>query len=566
MGGSLSRKALGQIELSKKTGGTELNLCDCGIQKLAGFNRIVKLKLLVKLDLSRNYLQNVPSKIQRLVNLEELVLSFNEIQKLPSELCSLKNLRVLFLDSNNLTELPESIGNLSATLQVLSIAGNRIKSLPASFRELNLQHLDYSSNGLTVLPPQVFDLTSLKHLSFAGNKLDVPDEITKLSNLESLDISGNDMMALNPIIGNLSRLQVLVMQKNRFTHLPDEVAYLSRLRVLNVENCNLQNLDNLNLSLLTEMEELLFCDNQLDHFPRGVGRMTRLRVLDLSRNRLTKLIHEVGWLDQSIRKLLVGGNQLSAVPGELCFLNPAIELDLNNNPLKAPFVQWYQEGLITLMENLQPFLRAYPPYCYPEDSPDLHSSQAGRPSQFNIQAIDKQKAIRINGGDEIEAHWKGFDATGNPLILKGITKDNQDGTYTVFYNFKHSGKFELHLTESGEPIKGSPIDFYMASGPSDPYQSRVSGEGLAGGVAGQPCTILVHARDQFANHLDHEERVEVEVKGPSGANPKALVQYQGDDEGIYSVSFTAGWPGQYSVTVFIEGQRLECTPVTIPIS
>lgn len=83
------------------------------------------------------------------------------------------------------------------------------------------------------------------------------------------------------------------------------------------------------------MEELLFAECQLDHFPKGLGRMTNLRVLDLTANQLTVLPREVGWLDKSMRKLLAGNNRLPGIPGELSFLNPAIELDLGNNPFKV---------------------------------------------------------------------------------------------------------------------------------------------------------------------------------------------------------------------------------------
>jgi len=122
--------------------------------------------------------------------------------------------------------------------------------------------------------------------------------------------------------------------------LPDEIVNLNKLKHWNGGGNLFTHLDNLNLGSMEAMEELLFAECQLDHFPKGLGRMTNLRVLDLTANQLTVLPREVGWLDKSMRKLLAGNNRLPGIPGELSFLNPAIELDLGNNPFKV-FIHFY---------------------------------------------------------------------------------------------------------------------------------------------------------------------------------------------------------------------------------
>jgi hypothetical protein len=86
--------------------GTELNLSDCEIRKLGSFKSIVRLKLLVRLNLSHNYLQGMPPTVKKLVNLEELDISYNEIHVLPWELYQLTNLRVLITEGNGITALP----------------------------------------------------------------------------------------------------------------------------------------------------------------------------------------------------------------------------------------------------------------------------------------------------------------------------------------------------------------------------------------------------------------------------------------------------------------------------
>lgn len=565
MGGGLSKKAKAQIALSKKTGGTEVNLSDCNVHKIGSFKSITRLKLLRRLNLSRNFLTVIPTNVKALVNLEELDVSFNQLQDLPTELCTLSNLKVLILEGNLIPALPTpSQFGLMSSLQVLNLSSNKITTLSDDFAELPaLTHLALGHNDFQNIPPQIFRLRSLKILDLSGNNLNLTDQLTKLTGLETLDISKCNLVSLPTWIGEMTSLQQLYIQNNRLTALPDEICQLTKLKRWNGGGNLFTQLDNLHLGMLENMEELLFAECQLDHFPHGLGRMTNLRVLDLTGNQLTVLPREVGWLDQSMRKLLAGNNKLVGVPGELSFLNPAIELDLGNNPFKPPYIQWYQEGIIVLMENLKPFLKAYPPYCYAHGNA-LSSGMAGVPASFDVQALDKMHNPRLNGGDEFQAVWIG-EKDGQPVTQKGIVKDNKDGTYTVFYNFTVSGKFEVHITESGEEIKDSPFAAYIQPAQSDVYDTMVSGEGLSKGKVGVPCPIDIQAKDKFGNRQDRGgEPFQLKVTGPSGAAPKAVIDDTGT--GVYHVTWTAGWEGVYTVHIFYDSTPLNGSPYTVTIS
>ena len=55
-----------------------------------------------------------------------------------------------------------------------------------------VQILDLKDQGLTEIPIEVFQLTSLTQLVLAGNQIEViPLEIGQLNNLETLDLSSN---------------------------------------------------------------------------------------------------------------------------------------------------------------------------------------------------------------------------------------------------------------------------------------------------------------------------------------------------------------------------------------
>jgi hypothetical protein len=122
-----------------------------------------------------------------------------------------------------------------------------------------------------------------------------------------------------------------------------------------------------------------------------------------------------------------------------------------------------------------------------------------------------------------------------------------------------SGKYLLHITESGEPIKGSPLDYYIAPGHLDCTETRVVGIEHHGKV-GQPYDFCVEARDRFGN-LRGGDTFHFQVTGPSGAAPKVLCH--DSNTGIYKCFFTPGFPGSYSLHITA---NLEDKSVSLPDS
>ena len=237
MGGGLSKRAKAQISLSKKTGGTELNLSDCklmqsntnrdsrvfkifnyffkigNIHKIGSFKSIVRLKLLRRLILSRNFLTVIPSNVKNLINLEELDVSFNQVQELPTEICTLANLKILILEGNLITALPNpSQWGLMTSLQVLNLSSNRVRccqqffpiliflptiqitTLTDDFTQLrSLTSLSMGQNGLVTIPPQVYRLSWLKNLDVSGNSLNLsstekPSAVPTTYNIQQISL------------------------------------------------------------------------------------------------------------------------------------------------------------------------------------------------------------------------------------------------------------------------------------------------------------------------------------------------------------------------------------------
>jgi len=558
----MTKKAKDQVSLCRQTGGTELNLSDCEIRKLGSFKSIVRLKLLVRLNLSHNYLQGMPPTVKKLVNLEELDISYNEIHVLPWELYQLTNLRVLITEGNGITSLPTPAISRLVNLETLSVASNRLTGLPEDFTGLrSLTSLSLAKNSLVKVFPEVFQLKQLKHLNLSINPgLEVPERFGELPNLQVLELTECGITSLTSAIGNVTSLTHLRLDKNELTSLPDELANLSKLQILNVSFNQLTVIDNVTFRNFAALEEIHGSNNRLDHLPRGLGQCKKLRVIDLSHNQLKSINREVGWLHATIRKLHLGDNKIKTVPGELSFLNPAVDLDLGNNPLGSPFVQWYTQGIITLMENLAPYLRAYPAHCVAEGDA-LAGTTAGTPTMFSIRAADYHGNTRLNGGDEFEAVFRGVDKDNNPIEQKAVIKDNQDGTYTVFFNATVAGNFELHITESGESIGNSPLPYVIEPGRVDVNETIITGVPPSSVPVGNPIQLSITARDRFRNATTPDQPFLVTVATPGGQVAK--LSCQATSLNVFMCAFTPASAGDHQVSIQYQGVHLPDSPFLV---
>ncbi|KHG29202.1 Leucine-rich repeat-containing 40 [Gossypium arboreum] len=174
---------------------------------------------IIKLNLSKNSIQELPVELSSCSSLQTLVLSSNNIKDWPvAILKSLPNLSCLKLDSNPLRQIPSDGFQAISMIQILDISGNAT-SLPENPAFSNLPHLKelyLRRMQLREVPSEIMSLCQLQILGLSQNSLQsIPEGFKNLTSLTELDLSDNNISTLPPELGLLEpSLQVLRLDGN----------------------------------------------------------------------------------------------------------------------------------------------------------------------------------------------------------------------------------------------------------------------------------------------------------------------------------------------------------------
>lgn len=125
----------------------------------------------LRLDLSNKKLKRIPDNVTTLINLKNINLSDNFLTEVPKEMWLLKDLEVLDLSYNLIKTIPEGIGVLK-----------------------KLRRLHIFVCYLTELPYDIVGLDSLTDLDLRHNELEsIPEYLNELKNLQVLRLNGNNL-------------------------------------------------------------------------------------------------------------------------------------------------------------------------------------------------------------------------------------------------------------------------------------------------------------------------------------------------------------------------------------
>jgi len=158
------------------------------------------------------------------VDIMKIYLSINRIQKLPSQLGNLLNLKKLYCNHNQLIELPRQIGNL-INLEDLIVSHNQLTELPSEIGNLiNLRLFWCFDNQIKILPSEIGNLINLKILNCSVNQLtNLPSEIGNLVRLHNLHIGNNQITNLPSQLQNLTNLVIFSYSNNPINHIPPNI-------------------------------------------------------------------------------------------------------------------------------------------------------------------------------------------------------------------------------------------------------------------------------------------------------------------------------------------------------
>ncbi|XP_067839312.1 leucine-rich repeat-containing protein 2 [Heptranchias perlo] len=195
---------------------------------------IVMFQDLIVLDLSRNWIKEIPTEIGNLTKLKELNVSFNKLTSIPLELGDCENLEKLNLSSNlELTELPFELRDLQ-----------------------KLTHLDLSSNQFQTMPICVLRMSNLKSLDISSNKLkDLPQDLDRLSELQSLFLQKNKLTYLSKTLCRMTNLKMLVVSGDDIKKLPTSLTTDPNLKYIDLRENPLDSIEDEMLSEILEGDE-----------------------------------------------------------------------------------------------------------------------------------------------------------------------------------------------------------------------------------------------------------------------------------------------------------------------
>jgi hypothetical protein len=247
------------------------------------------------LNLDNFGLTTLHASIGELDFLYYLSCDSNALSRIPDALFSLTRLQTLSLNYNPLDSLPSAVGAL-VNLKSLRLDGSSLKRLPATLDECNLGWLHMRANGLTSIPPEIWQCTDLEYLYLSRNAIDsIPNAIANCGRLKSLHITHNNLAALPDSIGALKNLQHIYAYDNKLQGLPARIAGCERLGALKIWNNEIRELppsiasfDSLRLQLR---------NNRLSSLPGNIIQ-TGIRI-DINKNRLCTVPDSIAqWLDK----------------------------------------------------------------------------------------------------------------------------------------------------------------------------------------------------------------------------------------------------------------------------
>ncbi|KAI0102228.1 protein phosphatase 2C [Nemania sp. FL0031] len=290
-------------------------------------SRATKLTLL---DVSNNRLEEVDhAELARLTGILRLTLANNRLKSLPQDFGSFQSLRSLNLSSNFLDKFPVTLCTLESLVE-LDVSFNAVGSLPDEIGNLrSLEKFVMTNNRLAGSLPSTFNhLSNLRELDLKFNALTSIDVISELPKLEVLTADHNN---ISQFVGSFERVRSLKLNRNPLTKF-GIVNPVPTLKLLNLSEAQLASIDGA-FHNMVNLERLNLDFNYFVSLPGTIGNLRRLEHFSIAHNLVGELPPEIGCLTE-LRILDVRGNNIRKLPMDIWWANKLETLNASSNVLE----------------------------------------------------------------------------------------------------------------------------------------------------------------------------------------------------------------------------------------
>jgi small GTP-binding protein len=210
--------------------------------------------------------------------------------------------------------------------------GSRLDSRAPSFYQDergNVTSLNLTRLSLNSAPLEIGDLTHLRSLRLSANRIEeLPDSLFEnLKSLEILGLNGNFLSSLPQSISSLSSLKILKLNNNILNELPTVLRDLKSIVGMFIGSNRLDQLPEW-LGDMEALEELSFAANPVDALPLSLKQLIWLRHLNISGTKIHDLTPAAGLSE--ITALNIRGTPVSQISDLLGLWRKLVSLDISS--------------------------------------------------------------------------------------------------------------------------------------------------------------------------------------------------------------------------------------------
>ncbi|MFW9873695.1 MAG: leucine-rich repeat domain-containing protein [Candidatus Thorarchaeota archaeon] len=431
----------------------------------------VQLNLLEQIDLSNNNFSKIPNINNFARNLKILNLSSNKIQSVGNPINRMEKIEEIYLGKNLIKTIERNVFNNTLLLRIIDLSNNYLREINFDFSPLNnlkrfylygnpiskhrniytiIQKIIKNRNFKNIIKDEKLVLAYFEILineseliyEIEGSNItklklpfqdisQLPENIGYLTELRVLDIKGNKLKSLPKSFEKLTKLETLDLSLNYGINLPNDFSIYSKLKDLNIGSCNLPKILD-SLVELKNLKNLNISGNRITSIHPKIGNLEYLEKLDLSYNVLEEI--QLPLLElKSLKHLNLAGNKIHEIPDDISTLRNLEVLNLNFNQVQNLVIGLSFLNKLKKLFLIQNRLNEIPSYIFELKSLKVAHFTANNISimQCDINIFEKFDEFYISENPlPIHLRYKYFTGKyDKKIILKELKINN-------FYSFK----------------------------------------------------------------------------------------------------------------------------------